>query len=93
LNEIHNNSFCHYPPHDSKSEFEEESERESEEEENNIYKNSNWKNKNKNIKCTDCDSKYNTIEEMTKHHYNIHDKNKIKELNNIEKERKKLYTI
>ena len=26
---------------------------------------------------------------MTKHHYNIHDKNKIKELNNIGKERKK----
>ena len=87
---IDNKSICNNPPpipkiiNDSESENNEEEEEEEDEDINEIPKR-NYKH----IKCTDCDLRYNTIEEMTKHHYNIHDKNKIKERKNAEKERKK----
>ena len=60
--------------------FENEKE-EEEEEENNII---NDKTKNF-IKCTDCDLVYDTVEEMAKHYYLIHDTSKKKEEIKIEK--------
>ena len=90
LDEIDNKTIWNNPPpipkiiNDSESENNEEEEEEEDENINEIRKR-NYKH----FKCTDCDLRYNTIEEMTKHHYNIHDKNKIKERKKAEKERKK----
>ena len=58
---------------------------EEEEEENKEIK--CHKNNMNYIKCTDCDLVYTTIEQMTKHYHDIHDKNRIKEQNKNEKER------
>ena len=72
---------------ESGNEEEEEEEEEEEKEKEEKIKINNWKNNH--IKCTDCVLFYDNVEEMSKHYYNIHDKNKIKEKNNKEKERKK----
>ena len=71
---------------DSQSEYEEE-EDEQEEKYNN-------KNNKQYIKCTDCDLFYDTVEEMTEHYYNIHEKNKMKEKSNLkENENNKIEEI
>ena len=74
----HNNINNHKYINDN---LENEKEEEEEEEENNII---NDKTKNF-IKCTDCDLVYDTVEEMTKHYYLIHDISQKKEEIKIEK--------
>ena len=60
---------------------------EEEEEENKEKKNE--KNIKNYVKCTDCDLVYATIEQMTEHYYNIHNKNKIKDQIKSRKEKTK----
>ena len=48
---------------------------------NNQNSNSNAKKSEKKVKCSDCDLFFNSVESMSSHYYEIHEKNKLK--NNI----------